>query len=138
MPDANRITQQQLADLRAAMQPLIGAQFLLLSLPKVALKAFEPSQVGTIVGTLMDALIPHLPDMPTVGLVKHEGILGEREGYPDYKHKSGFRLELKLLYIDNPRLQMKKPPTPREPSARLTQKVTIKNVDPARDAMLLI
>src|SRR5207244_11067947 len=29
-------------------------------------------------------------------------------------------------------------PTPREPSARLTQKVTVKNVDPANDAMLLI
>ena len=33
---------------------------------------------------------------------------------------------------------MKKPPTPREPSARLTQKVTVKNVDPANDGMLLV
>lgn len=33
---------------------------------------------------------------------------------------------------------MKKPPTPREPSARLTQKVTVKNVAPANDATLLI
>lgn len=56
--------------------------------------------------------------------------MGEREGYPDYKHSSGKRLELKLLYVDNPSLKMKKPPTPREPSARLTQKVTVKNVDP--------
>ena len=86
----------------------------------------------------MDALIPHLPDMPGVGLEKHEGILGDREGYPDYKHSSGRRLELKLLYVDNPALVMKKPPTPREPSARLTQKVTVKNVDPAMDAMLLV
>ena len=33
---------------------------------------------------------------------------------------------------------MKKPPTAREPSARLTQKVTVKNVVPSTDAMLLI
>ena len=50
----------------------------------------------------------------------------------------GLRVELKLLYIDNPDLEMKRPPTRREPSARLTQKVTVKNVNPATDAMLLI
>ena len=138
MPKASRITPGELSRLRTELQPLIGMQFKQLSLPKVAMKAFEPSQIGTIVGTLMDALIPHLPDIPTVGLTKHEGTIGEREGYPDYKHTSGFRLELKLLYIDNAALEMKKPPTPREPSARLTQKVTVKNVDPAMDAMLLI
>ncbi|MEO9163345.1 MAG: hypothetical protein ABI349_13270, partial [Casimicrobiaceae bacterium] len=33
---------------------------------------------------------------------------------------------------------MKRPPTRREPSARLTQKVTVRNVIPATDAMLLI
>ena len=86
----------------------------------------------------MDALIPHLDDIPRVGLVKHEGLIGDREGYPDYKHTSGFRLELKLLYVDNPNLVTKKPPMPREPSARLTQKVTVKNVDPAKDTMLVI
>jgi len=138
MSKAKRITAKDLAALRKQLQPLIGRPFKQLSLPKVALKAFEPSQVGTIVGTLMDALIPHLSDMPDLGLKKHEGILGEREGYPDYKHTSGKRLELKLIYIDNNKLEMKKPPTPREPSARLTQKVTIKNVDPANDAMLVI
>jgi hypothetical protein len=47
-------------------------------------------------------------------------------------------VELKLLYIDNPDLEMKRPPTRREPSARLTQKVTVKNVNPATDARLLI
>jgi hypothetical protein len=133
-----RITENDLANLRTALVPLIGTQFKSLSLPRVALKAFEPSQIGTIVGSLMDALIPHLHDIPQVGLQKHEGILGEREGYPDYKHTSGFRLELKLLYTDNPDLLMKKPPTPREPSARLTQKVTVKNVDAAKDALLVI
>jgi hypothetical protein len=134
----NRITQEQVADLRGALYPLIGTQFKSLSLPKVALEAFEPSQIGSIVGALMDALIPHLHDVPDVGLHKHGGIQGEREGYPDYTHDSGFRVELKLLYIDNPDLDMKRPPTRREPSARLTQKVTVKNVVPATDAMLLI
>ena len=33
---------------------------------------------------------------------------------------------------------MKKPPTPREPSARLTQKVTFKNVKPDKDLLLVI
>jgi hypothetical protein len=133
-----RITGTDLANLRAALRPLIGTQFKSLSLPRAALQAFEPSQIGTIVGSLMDALIPHLADIPQVGLEKHEGILGDREGYPDYKHTSGFRLELKLLYTDNPELVMKKPPTPREPSARLTQKVTVKNVDPEKDGLLVI
>ena len=138
MSNSSRISQPELAALRTALKPLIGIQFKQLTLPKVALKAFEPSQIGTIVGSLMDALMPHLPDIPSVGLEKHEGLIGDREGYPDYRHTSGYRLELKLLYIDNPQLAMKKPPTPREPSARLTQKVTPKNVDPAKDAMLLI
>jgi hypothetical protein len=136
--EPRRITENELASLCTALKPLIGTQFKSLSLPGVVLKAFEPSQIGTIVGSLMDALIPHLSDIPQVGLEKHEGILGEREGYPDYKHTSGFRLELKLLYTDNPALLMKKPPTPREPSARLTQKVTVKNVDAARDGLLVI
>ena len=111
------ITDKQLQQLKQQMLPLIGQRFPSLSLPIVALQAFEPSQIGTIVGALMDALIPHLPDMPQLGLRKHGGILGEREGYPDYKHTSGNRIELKLLYVDNPGLKMKKPPTPREPSA---------------------
>ncbi len=86
----------------------------------------------------MDACLPHLPGIPDVGIEKHEGILGEREGYPDYRHKSGLRLELKLLYVDNPEIPMKKPPTPREPSARVTQKVTLKNVEPDTDVLLVI
>jgi len=137
-PAPRRITQGQLAELDAAVRPLVGTEFKILSLPKAGLQALEPSQVGTIVGTIMDAYIPHLPDIPQVGLTKHEGILKDREGYPDYKHSSGLRAELKLLYIDNPELTMKKPATAREASARLTQKVTVKNVDPGRDAMLLI
>jgi hypothetical protein len=133
-----RITEQQLYSLRAELQPLIGTEFTNLALPNAALQAFEPSQIGTIVGALMDALLPHLSDIPQVGLTKHEGILGDREGYPDYKHDSGLRVELKLLYVDNPNLNMKRPPTKREPSARLTQKVTMKNVRPPTDTMLLL
>jgi hypothetical protein len=132
-----RITREELQALRKACLPLIGQRFRSLRLPIVSLKAFEPSQIGTIVGALMDAMIPYL-EIKGVGLHKHEGILGDREGYPDYKHDSGKRVELKLLYVDNLGLEMKKPPTPREPSARVTQKVTVKNVDPANDAMLLI
>jgi hypothetical protein len=138
MPLPIRISKAQLADLKDALTDLVGTQFNSLRLPVVGLEAFEPSQIGTIVGSLMDALIPHLEDMPKVGLEKHEGILGEREGYPDYKHSSGLRVELKLLFIDNPDLKTKRPPTRREPSARLTQKVTVKNVNPSTDAMLLI
>jgi len=133
----SRITNNEIGALTAQMQGLIGVQFDSLTLPAVGLLAFEPSQVGTIVGTLMDALIPHLPNADKIGLKKAPGILGEREGYPDYTHGE-FRLELKLIYVDNPSLTMKRPPTRREPSARLTQKVTVKNVDPRKDAMLLI
>jgi hypothetical protein len=138
VPNGTRISEDQLEILREQLLPLVGVQFTILSLPDHALIAFEPSQIGTIVGTLMDACLPHLPEIPRVGLSKHEGILRDREGYPDYKHTSGFRLELKLLYINNSDLAMKRPRTPREPSARLTQKVTIKNVRPDKDAMLLI
>ena len=139
MSSADRITPQQLADLREALFPLEGVQFTSLLLPLVALADIEPSQIGTIVGTLMDTLIPHLDDIAEFGLEKHEGILGEREGYPDYRHlPSGLRVELKLIFVDNPNIPMKKPPTHREPSARLTQKVTVKNVVPQTDSLLLI
>lgn len=134
-----RISKEELTLLRNALRPLVGIQFTSLALPKAALLAFEPSQIGTIVGSLMDALIPHLPDIAQqVGLTKHAGVLGEREGYPDYHHTSGVRAELKLLYVDNPDLVMKRPPRRREPSARLTQKVTVKNVVAATDTLLLI
>ena len=94
----------------------------------------------------MDACIPELPVLlqdqhiylSHLGLSKHEGILGEREGYPDYRHDSGKRLELKLLYRDPVGVSMKNPPTPREPSARLTQQVTIKNVEPENDVLMVL
>ena len=65
----------------------------------------------------MDACIPQLPALlrtkglsDVAGISKHEGVLGEREGYPDYRHESGLRLELKLLYKDPVGVRMKSPP----------------------------
>ncbi|MGD0894589.1 MAG: hypothetical protein ABSA08_01000 [Acidimicrobiales bacterium] len=147
MTVAPEITQSELDDLHAALSGLIEVQFEVLKLPREILIGFEPSQIGTIVGVLMDACIPQLDKIVqgqgelfrALGLVKHEGILKDREGYPDYLHEpSGKRLELKLLYVDPAEAVMKVTETRREPSARLTQKVTVKNVDPSRDVMLLL
>jgi hypothetical protein len=138
------ISEKEVAEFQAAVQNLVGIRVDLLRIPREVLKGFEPSQIGTIVGTLMDACIPQLhlllegSGLEQVGLEKHQGEVGDREGYPDYVHKSGKRVELKLLYVDPVDVEMKKPPTPREPSARLTQKVTVKNVDPARDVLLVL
>lgn len=140
----NVICAEDIDNIKRSLLPLIGAQFNILSIPKEILLAFEPSQIGTIIGSLMDACIPQLSKITesnafdNVGLKKNDGILGDREGYPDYIHTSGKRLELKLLFVDNPNIEMKKPPTPREPSARLTQKVTFKNVQPDKDLLLVI
>lgn len=139
------ISEEEVLGITQRVSPLIGIQLDLLRIPERILIGFEPSQIGTIVGTLMDAyihqldlIIPSGHPASTVGLFKHEGILGEREGYPDYKFQDETRVELKLLYIDPVDVEMKKPPTPREPSARLTQKVTFKNVDPSKDVMLVL
>ena len=140
-----RIAAAEIADVKNRLRGLIGVQLDVLRLPRAVLHAFEPSQIGTITGTLMDACIPQLPALwggqgrrDLTGITKHEGILGEREGYPDYRHESGLRLELKLLYKDPVDAEMKSPPTPREASARLTQKVTLKNVDPLRDLLMVV
>lgn len=137
-----------LAEFQKAVDRLVGFQLPILQIPRGALLAFEPSQIGSIVGALMDACIPQLDKvLPTDefeelgkhGLSKHAGILGEREGYPDYLHDSGVRAELKLLYVNPlPELVVKSPPTQKEPSARLTQKVTLKNIEPDRDVLLVL
>jgi hypothetical protein len=125
-----------------ALRPLIGVHLDVLRLPRHALEGFEPSQVGTIVGTLVDACVPALdklyPNLGGLGLRKAPGILGNREGYPDFEHGTGARLELKMLYVDPIGIQMKAPPTPREPSARITQKVTVRNVQKDRDLLWLL
>lgn len=134
-----------LRDVRESVSRLIGLQLDLLRLPKAALAAFEPSQVGTIVGALLDAcipqldlLLPEIDSLAELGLAKAPGLLGDREGYPDFVHRSGLRLELKLLYTDPEELVMKQVATRREASARLTQKVTRKNVIPDRDLLMVV
>ncbi len=52
-------------------------------------------------------------------------------------HKSGFRVELKGLFVDNPALVFKRPPTPREPSARLKENVTTKEVVADKDVLMV-
>ena len=107
---SNVVSTEDIAHIKTALQPLIGA-----SIPKEILLAFEPSQIGTIIGSLMDACIPQLSKITesntfdSVGLRKNDGILGEREGYPDYLHTSGKRLELKLLFVDNPNPENRRP-----------------------------
>ena len=135
----------EIADLERRLATLVGVRVDVLRLPRSVLHAFEPSQVGTIVGALMDACIPELPTLlrghgprDAGGITRHQGDVGEREGYPDYQHDSGKRLELKLLCKDPVGVEMKSPPTPREASARLTQKVTVKNVDPNRDILMVV
>ncbi len=130
-----------LAELEYALKPLCGMTVDYLKLPVEMGLEIEPSQIGTIVGTLTDLLLPRIALERGIGLTKavsFGGLLGEREGYPDFQHDAGYRLELKGAFTDNPAVAMKKPPTPREPSARLTQKVTVKNVDPDRDGLLVL
>ena len=145
MTSNERVTDAEIAGLGSKLEGLIGVRLDVLQLPRSVLRAFEPSQIGTIVGALMDACIPELATLlrgqggaGRHGIAKHEGILGEREGYPDYRHETGLRLELKLLYKDPEGVEMKMPPTPREASARLTQKVTLKNVQPKTDVLMVV
>jgi hypothetical protein len=146
MSESRTVPEGEIRQLANALKPLIGCQLDVLKLPRDILAAFEPSQIGTIAGTLMDACIPQLDKLVTdqsdlfgkLGIEKHEGILKDREGYPDYKHKSGLRLELKLLYVDPDDAVMKTVATRREPSARISQKVTVKNVVPETDLLLLV
>ena len=58
--NATVISAEEITEMKQNLSPLIGAQFNVLSIPKEILKAFEPSQIGTIVGSLMDACIPQL------------------------------------------------------------------------------
>ena len=125
-------------ELKNAISGLIGTSIEYLKLPLDAAGQIEPSQVGTLVGTLTDMMLPTIALEKKIGLTKADGLLGDREGYPDFIHDSGYRLELKGVFQSNSEIKLKKPPTAREPSARLTQKVTVKNVIPDRDALLLV
>ena len=141
------ITPLELESLRRVFQPLVGLRITWLSIPNQALPGFEPSQIAVIVNTLLDAILPQIEHLATdeenakrlrgIGLSKSPGTSGQRESYPDYVHVSGKRVELKGLFVDNPALPMKRPPTAREPSARLKENVTMNVIHPANDALLL-
>ncbi len=45
------MSDDELEELKQQFKPLIGQRFRSLRLPKAAIKAFEPSQIGTIVIT---------------------------------------------------------------------------------------
>lgn len=142
------ITAEELERLRCEFGPLLGLKLDWLSVPESALPGFEPSQVAVLINTLLDAALPQISllsledaenaeRLMQLGLRKSPREIGEREGYPDYVHRSGKRVELKGLYVDNPALEMKRPPTRREPSARIKENVTLQNVDSANDALLV-
>ena len=141
------ITPLELETLRQIFQPLIGLKVTWLSIPNRALPGFEPSQIAVIVNTLLDAILPQIEHLATdeenakrlrgIGLTKSPGTIGHRESYPDYVHASSKRVELKGLFVDNAALPMKRPPTAREPSARLKENVTMDVIHPANDALLL-
>ena len=142
------VPPDQVEQLKAEFEPLIGLRIDWLALPESVLPGFEPSQIAVIVNTLLDAALPQLkllqvqdPDnkkrLEEVGLSKFRGLIGERESYPDYLHKSGFRVELKGLFVDNPALRLKRPPTPREPSARLKENVTTNDVVADKDVLMV-
>ena len=141
------ITEGDLQALREAFIPLIGLRITWLSIPSGALAGFEPSQIAVIVNTLLDGILPQIQllaldeenaaKLAGVGLSKAPGIIGQRETYPDYVHLSGRRVELKGLFVDNPDLSLKRPPTDREPSARIKENVTMNIIDPANDALLV-
>lgn len=108
------ISPKEIRNVKERLAPLRGIQLEILRLPRNILVGFEPSQIGTIVGTIMDAAIPQLKEilpktaeLDKINLEKHAGILGEREGYPDFKLTTGERLELKLIYMDPVDVQMK-------------------------------
>lgn len=145
-PAGERISDHEVAALYERLRPLEGVQFQVLRLPVGALKGFEPSQVGTSVGAIMDACIPQLdviiPDdelVAAMGLTRGPGVLKDREGYPDFIHESGHRVELKLLYVPpDGGIVMKETSTAREPSARVGPGVNAKNVDPMHDVLLIV
>ncbi len=141
------ITDKELKDLYQALTPLLGLRIDWLAIPENAVEGFEPSQVAVIVNTLLDGVLPQIELLTTneeskeilkkIGLGKSPRLLGEREGYPDYVHVSGKRVELKGHFVDNPKLKLKRPPTKREPSARLKENVTKDVIQPENDVLLI-
>lgn len=104
MPD---ITVQEIVFLREEFEPLLGLRVDWLALPGMALPGFEPSQIAVIVNTILDAALPQIQLLATnsenaeklkhIGLSKSPSLIGERESYPDYIHRSGYRVELTFI-----------------------------------------
>ena len=119
--------RQQVMD---RLSPMIGVQLPILQIPTKLLSAFEPSQIGTIFGNALDALLPLIHEFVEVegienhGLKKAGGLLKDREGYPDYEHELGPNIELKGAQIDPIDPVTKTAETRREPSSRITESVT--------------
>ncbi|MBD2137751.1 hypothetical protein H6F32_09150 [Anabaena sp. FACHB-1237] len=142
------ISQQEIQILKNIFTPLIGIKIDWLTIPQQALPGFEPSQIAVIVNTLLDGILPQIElissdienqeKLKNIGLQKSPSIIGERESYPDYIHLSGKRVELKGLFVDNLSLKLKRPPTPREPSARLKENITINNINTEKDVLLIV
>lgn len=148
IPTASGISPAELERLKAEFAPLTGLRIDWLALPENVLPGFEPSQIAVIVNTLLDAALPQLsllevqdPEnkerLEKVGLSKARGLIGDREAYPDYLHRSGFRVELKGLFVDNPALKFKRTSTQREPSARIKENVTTEEVVADRDVLMV-
>jgi len=115
------ISQAELDQLSFELNSLIGLKIDWLSIPERALGGFEPSQIAVIINTLLDAALPQIEllaldsrlaeKVKDIGIKKSPGLIGQRESYPDYIHRSGKRIELKGLFLDNPTLHLKRPPS---------------------------
>ncbi len=82
-----KITPAEIDALGKALSSLLGIQLPVLNIPKDILLGFEPSQIGTIVGAIMDACIPQLSAilpgnelLAKLGLAKCGREIVEREG----------------------------------------------------------
>jgi len=142
-----KISQKEVNNIKNELQVLVGLKLNWLAIPSQALKGFEPSQIAVIINTLLDAALPQIELLATdqknkeklkkLKLSKPSREIGERESYPDYVHASKKRIELKGLFVDNLSLNFKRPPTKREPSARLKENITMKYINPKMDVLLI-
>src|SRR5262245_16905200 len=105
------ISAAEIEKLRIAFLPLLGLKINWFSVPKEALGGFEPSQLAVISNTILDAALPQIEQLSEdpenaeklkqIQITKAPREFGQREGYPDFVHASGMRVELKGLFVDN-------------------------------------
>jgi hypothetical protein len=94
---------------------------------------YEPSQLGSLVGVLMDVMLPLIPRL---GLVRYRRSKNERESYPDFVGSDGLRYELKLVPV-GANSAARRGRTDREPAARIGRNIKRKIVLP-NDRLLAI